>query len=208
MAKTRAKKGTGGVDRRDRIVGAALELYRVQGVAQTRMNEIARKARVDPPLLHYYFRDPDDLALAVIAKVLESLKEYSLRDSSKHEGDSRRQMLEYIRAPIRWAEENPELMTLWMYFYYLASRPGRFRELNDAIRRTGRERIAGMIYRGIERGAFEVEKGRSVAEIAAEIQSLLTGSAILFATEAEIGARAASAQVEHRVFALLGAGDR
>jgi AcrR family transcriptional regulator len=203
MAGKTERKGRAG-DRRERIVEAALDLYRRHGVAQTRMNEIARKARVDPPLLHYYFRDPDELALAVIAKVLESLKERSLREASKHADDSRREMLEYVRAPILWAEENPELMTLWMYFYYLASRSGRFRELNDSIRRGGRERISGMIYRGIERGEFAVEKGKTVAAVATEIQAMITGSAILFATEGETKASVAIAQLEGRTLALLG----
>ncbi len=192
------------LDRRARIIAAALECFGEKGVPGTRMAEVAKRARIDPPLIHYYFPDLETLHVAVIEKALEGLREYSLRGAKNHPDHPRLEMKEYIAAPLTWVRDFPAHMTLWLYFYYRATHMGPFRKMNDAIRKVGRERIRLMIYRGIENGDFRLASGVSAEEAAAEIQAILTGIAVVFATESDFGFERALRMNEARIFAILG----
>ncbi len=194
-------------DRKGRIVTAALEAMIENGVAQTRLNDVAKRAHVDPPLIHYYFKDLESLHLAVIEKVLESLKDYSLRDADPYQDDPLRWMKGYTRAPLLWAHEKPEFMHLWTYFYHLAGAQGPFRTLNNAIRKAGRERIAMAIYRGIEKSVFKPDPRVSVEALALDIQTIMSGFAILMTSEDALGLEQVSRQNEFLILSLLGVKD-
>ncbi|MBS1960629.1 MAG: TetR/AcrR family transcriptional regulator [Bdellovibrionales bacterium] len=195
--------------RRERIVAAALDAFVANGIAPTTMRDVAKRADVDPPLIHYYFKDIESLHLAVIALALEELKEYSLREAEKHPERPERWMAEYIKAPLTWIRDRPERMFLWVYFYTLAAKPGPgpFRSLNDQIRKVGRDRIRMKVFEGVERGVFHLPDGLTAAEAALEIQSWMTGSAIIFATENEIGYERSVRTLHRRIFSFLGVAD-
>ena len=59
---------------RDRIVAAALAIYRDQGLAGASNLAIARAADVAPATVRNHFPEPDDLASAVFAAVLAELQ--------------------------------------------------------------------------------------------------------------------------------------
>ncbi|WP_405771070.1 TetR family transcriptional regulator [Actinacidiphila glaucinigra] len=56
-----AGEPSGKSDRKDRILAAALELFAAKGHSGTTLREIARRADVDPALIHYFFGDKDTL---------------------------------------------------------------------------------------------------------------------------------------------------
>lgn len=198
------KKPSPPPNRREKIVSAALSAFIESGIAPTTMRDIAKRARVDPPLIHYYFKDLESLHLAVISLVLEDLKTYSLREASRWPNHPEKWIAAYMKAPLIWIRERPELIFLWVYFYALACRPGPFRDLNQEIRKTGRDRITLKVFEGIEKGVFELEPGLSAAEAGLEIQSWMTGSAILFATEKEVDYVTSVKALQRRIFSFLG----
>lgn len=55
------------------ILGAALEQFAQEGLAGARMDAIARLARVNKALLHYYFRDKETLYGAALEHVFTTL---------------------------------------------------------------------------------------------------------------------------------------
>ncbi len=57
----------GGVDTRAEIVAAAREIFREQGYAGVSMRAIARRAAVDPALVHHYFTDKAHLFIETMA---------------------------------------------------------------------------------------------------------------------------------------------
>lgn len=59
-----------GADRRARLLDVAAALFGERGFAATPLREIARRAKVTPALLHYYFGDKDKLVDALIAERL------------------------------------------------------------------------------------------------------------------------------------------
>ena len=59
---------------RDRIVAAAAELFRVQGVTRTSMAQVAAAADVAPGTIRNHFATTDDLATAVANDVMARLR--------------------------------------------------------------------------------------------------------------------------------------
>lgn len=175
--------GTPKIDRKARIVQAAMKLFIEQGVAQTKMAEIADKAGVDQPLIRYYFPTLDSLYAEVVAVALEDLKQASLQAVAQAGSDPGQLLVNYVRAPFEWGSRNPGPGSLWLYFYYLASFNPQFSLLNRTIRETGRDRITVMLYTGIEKGAFRLPPGLSVPELALALQGLITGNTIMAFTE-------------------------
>ncbi len=192
-------------DRRDAIIEAALRCYIEFGIAHTSGREIAKLAQVDPPLIHYYFPGREELHLAVIQKVLASLVEHSVKAIERYPEEHERHFRAYLRAPLEWAKTNPKLMQIWMYFYYTATQSGAFRELNEKIRKTGRDRIAKIIYEGIEQKIYHVARGTKVADLAIEIQAQMSGMAILCATENGLSFEECANLLEKRIFSMLNA---
>ena len=61
----------GGVDTRAEIIAAARAVFREQGYAGTSMRAIARRAAVDPALVHHYFTDKAHLFIETMALPLD-----------------------------------------------------------------------------------------------------------------------------------------
>lgn len=64
---------TSGLDAREKLIEAATELFAKQGVAATTFAMIAERAELTPAMLHYYFRDRDQLLDAVVKERLAPL---------------------------------------------------------------------------------------------------------------------------------------
>jgi TetR/AcrR family transcriptional regulator len=60
-------------DQRDRLLDAAIALFSKQGVAGTPLSAIARKARVTPALVHYYFGNREQLIDALMTERIAPL---------------------------------------------------------------------------------------------------------------------------------------
>jgi AcrR family transcriptional regulator len=62
-----------GLYAREKLIEAATELFAKQGVAATTFAMIANRAQLTPAMLHYYFKDRDQLLDAVVAERLSPL---------------------------------------------------------------------------------------------------------------------------------------
>src|SRR5215472_677886 len=63
-------------DTRALLIRAATELFAEQGVAATTLTTIARRAGLTPAMVHYYFKDRDQLIDAVVDERLAPLMAY------------------------------------------------------------------------------------------------------------------------------------
>ncbi len=63
-------------DARELLLTAATELFAEQGVAATTFANIARRARLTPAMLHYYFKDREELLDVVVEERLCPLLAY------------------------------------------------------------------------------------------------------------------------------------
>ena len=192
-------------DRKLKIIEAAVKLFAKEGAAFTKLSEVAKSAKVPAPLIHYYYKEPEDLHYDVILYVLESLKEYNLRGTQNTSNDPVSTLRAYLKGPLIWAKENPEYFGIWMYFYYMASRSERFEALQTQIRIGGRERIGLMLYQGFEKDVFKNPNRRPVSEIAREVQTQITGQAVMFGCEKrDRPIESFISDLEQSVFQMLG----
>jgi AcrR family transcriptional regulator len=101
----------------DKILRAARKVFTENGFAGARMQAIAREARVNKALLHYYFRSKEKLYQAVLRQILTQVWETIRREmgtSEKAQG-----MEEIIRtvvsAYIRTLKDNPDFPCIMLH---------------------------------------------------------------------------------------------
>jgi AcrR family transcriptional regulator len=199
---TRIRNKTG-QSTKQQITRAALECYTRLGPARTTNVDIAKRAGVPPPLVLYYFPGPDALFSEVIQHILEGLREEVLGAIQANVTNPRKALLAYVSAHLQWAARHEELLGIWLYFYYLATVNPHFRELNSAVRETGRERIAALIYEGMAKGHFEIPKSHDVPALAREIQLLINGGWVMPFTEKHCPLGTLITDIEARVESIL-----
>jgi AcrR family transcriptional regulator len=191
--------------RRALIIAASVDIFMENGAAFTKLSEVAKRAKVPAPLIHYYFKDIEDLHYETILMAYENLKASALKTLALYKDDSLLFMKEYIKGLILWPILNPGYFSIWLYFYYMASYSEKFRALDTQIRTTGRDRIALMIYEGMERGTFHLLPGASAHDIAHEVQAILTGQFVLYSTETKTRTIDYSLkQTTNRILGMLG----
>ncbi len=170
-------------DRKEKLIEAAFKLMQSHGVSGLRLADIAKQAKVPAPLIHYYFQDLDDLHYEVILKLHYEILDDNIREAEKNREDPLRWFQEYLYGPLLWANQNPQKMAIWLYFYHLAARSERFERLNTEMSVRGRERIALILYEGVEKKVFKIPEGMNVQDTAKMIQSMIVGITITSASE-------------------------
>src|SRR4051794_7840040 len=125
-------------DRRSRLIVAALEVFTEKGIGHTKMADIAARARLDQALLRYHFPSLDSLYLEVFREVVsgeEGISEGFSRVATKSPLDALRA---YVTGYFEWGAKNRKRLSLFQYFYYLASYHPEFTRINDERRAMGR----------------------------------------------------------------------
>lgn len=104
----------GAPDVRERLLDAALVLFSEHGIAGTTLSLVARKARVTPALMHYYFGDKERLIDAAIAERLQPLV---MQVGSRLAGamkEPRRAIETFVREAISTLSAHEWLPGLWL----------------------------------------------------------------------------------------------
>jgi AcrR family transcriptional regulator len=73
-----------GPAKRERLVGAARELFHEQGVEKTTIADISQRAKVLPGNIYYYFKTKDDVIEAVIGSLARDLRELITQIEQRH----------------------------------------------------------------------------------------------------------------------------
>jgi AcrR family transcriptional regulator len=101
-------------DERGRLLDVALSLFARHGIAATPLTAIARRARVTPALLHYYFGSRDRLLDALMEERFLPLMEPVRADLLAQAHDPARQISALVLGLFRVLEANPWLPPLWL----------------------------------------------------------------------------------------------
>ena len=100
--------------RRERLLDAALREFSEQGVATAPLNAIARRARVTPALLHYYFGNRESLIDAVFAERIVPLIGTVWQRLAVGEARPRELVASFVRNTAAVVAEYPWLPQLWV----------------------------------------------------------------------------------------------
>ena len=101
-------------DQRNRLIDAAVTLFARHGVAATSTKAIAAEAGVTPALVHYYFRDRDQLLDTVFDERLQPLIEQVFGAMASHPGDIVSTLPALAGQFIRTASATPWFPGLWI----------------------------------------------------------------------------------------------
>lgn len=116
-AKTRRSPGRppkARVDQRARLLDVAVDLFARHGIAATPLSAIARRARVTPALLHYYFGDRERLLDALMEERIVPLVA-PLQDDLRKLADAPRAQIEaFVHDLLRMLAGHPWLPPLWL----------------------------------------------------------------------------------------------
>ncbi|WP_043420253.1 TetR/AcrR family transcriptional regulator [Cupriavidus basilensis] len=111
----RPAAGDGGsAGQREQLLDAATELFAQRGVAATPIKTIATHAGVTPALVHYYFRDRDQLLDAVVDERLQPLVEQVFAPASADGADPAAMLVGVAGRLIRTAAATPWFPGLWI----------------------------------------------------------------------------------------------
>lgn len=101
-------------DVRERLLDVALALFSEHGIAGTALSLVARKARVTPALMHYYFGNKDRLVDAIIDERLEPLVQAFGAKIGALTNDPRRAIEAFVAEVIATLTAHAWLPGLWL----------------------------------------------------------------------------------------------
>ncbi|WP_373460804.1 TetR/AcrR family transcriptional regulator [Cupriavidus pinatubonensis] len=107
------RPSAGNPGQRDQLLDAATELFARHGVAATSIRAIAEHAGVTPALVHYYFRDRDQLLDAIVEERLQQLVDAIFTPSATPE-DPVAMLVGIASRLIRVAAATPWFPGLWI----------------------------------------------------------------------------------------------
>lgn len=124
-------------DLRRSLIDNALELIRANGIEGLSLRKLAERVGVSQTALYHYFKDKQDLLLAIGETVVEQFTQ-TLIDSIASQPPGR-QLEAFVVAYIRYARENPELYELLLgRTTWKNARPHAFHQTaRHSIRRFG-----------------------------------------------------------------------
>ena len=140
--------------RPEEITAAALELFSERGYATTRLEDVAARAGVSKGTLYLYFANKEDLFKAVLREGFISPLAEMRETVQRYEGAT----FELVEMLVRgwWQHIGATRLSAIPKLIIAEARnfPEVARFYVDEVVRPGREAIAGILRRGIERGEF------------------------------------------------------
>lgn len=185
------------------ILESAVRLFAKNGVGGTSLVDIAKAAKVPPPLVSYHFPSKDLLLSEVANYVVEDLREFSIKAMLVRKKGVMDRLLGYAVAPILWSQKNPDFASVFLYFYHAASVNEQLRLQNDQVRDAGRKRIALILYEGVEKRELKIPLNRSVEDMAQIVQALITGQSLIGLTENQMGLNVCRRNLESAIRILF-----
>ena len=105
--------GRSGRDTRDSIIGEAVQLFAKQGVAATTFAKIAKRAGLTPAMMHYYFKNRDELLDAVVEERLAPVAARVWNPIG--EGENPGEMVrKFVHGLVREVETMPWIPPTWI----------------------------------------------------------------------------------------------
>jgi AcrR family transcriptional regulator len=171
--KAQAEKSAGA------IVKAAFDVIASNSISGTSTSKIASAAGVSKPLLHYHFKNKEEILERVLKGVLEKLLEIPLENANK-ELSSFEEIKGIFKRYKETITSEPDLLVV---FYDFWVRGARTPEIRKAIIRrfdAFRGYIAQLVTEGVSRGEFKPEKSHMIPPL---MISFLEGASIQLITD-------------------------
>lgn len=103
-----------GVEQRNRLLDAALQLFARQGIVDTTLGQIAREAGFTPAMMHYYFKTRDQLLDVLVEERFGPLRAGLGVPFQENPDDAVAAITQLAQRLVRAATEHPWFAPLWV----------------------------------------------------------------------------------------------
>jgi TetR/AcrR family transcriptional regulator, transcriptional repressor of bet genes len=189
--------------RRAQITGALAKVMARRGYDGATVADVAKAARLSPGLVHYHFKNKQEILLAMLADLVARHDAGLERRLLEAAGDPEREISAFIDFHLgRGADADPQALSCWILLSGEALRDAKVRAPFEAALENTARRAARIIVTGIEQGVFACD---SVEAAASAIVAVIQGYFVLAASARNVipkGSAASSAKC--MALALLG----
>ncbi len=145
--------------RRNDIIDAAEKLFFSRGLETTTMDEVAEQAELSKGTLYLYFKNKEDLYLAVNARGLRIMTKM-IRESTAKANDSLEKIVATGKAYYHFYKTYPDYFNLLLYYEILESSPedkSNSASECEEIGMKGLDFFAGIIKEAINHGSIRTD---------------------------------------------------
>ena len=161
--------------RRAQLTKAAYTVINKKGFYNFTIRDIAKEAELSTGLVHYYFKDKQDLLLKLLKEMNDNMKKY-LKQCYGDTDDPGKKLNIFLKQAFELAKDK-EYFSVIADFWTQTNRNERMKRANIALMKSYRDEISGILNEGIEKGIF-VEM--NVPYFSTKIISLMHGFIIQY----------------------------
>ena len=162
--------------RRSQLTKAAYKVVSRKGYYNFTIKDIAKESGLSSGLVHYYFKDKQDLLLNLLKEINLNIRSYLNKELVKLE-NPRDKLIAYIDQAFGLIENEKEYFYVLIDFWTQVNHNPRMRQANSKLLQSYRDECAVILKEGISAGMF---KEMDVAFTATAIVSIIQGTIIQY----------------------------
>jgi AcrR family transcriptional regulator len=162
--------------RRLQLTRAAYRVVSRKGYYNFTLKDIAREAGLSAGLVHYYFKDKQDLLLNLLKEINSNMKAYLTRELMKLT-DPLDRLTAFMDQAFGLVEKEKEYFYVLIDFWTQVNRNSRMRQANIRLFQSYRDECAALLSEGMESGVFAKMDVKYTATV---IISLIQGTIIQY----------------------------
>ena len=162
--------------RRSQLIRAAYKVVGQKGYYDFTIRDIAREAGLSTGLVHYYFKNKEDLLLNLLKEMNANLKHY-LNKALTLLSDPRDKLLAFCDQAFDLLDKEIAYFYVLIYFWAQINHNNRIRQANVKLFQSYRDEIASILKEGAAKGLFMVTDVKLTSVI---IISLIQGTIIQY----------------------------
>ena len=167
--------------RRAQLIRAAYKVVGQKGYSDFTIRDIAREAGLSTGLVHYYFKNKEDLLLNVLKEMNANLKSY-LNKALAELTEPRDKLTAFCDQAFELVDKEKAYFYVLIDFWAQISRNKRIRQANVKLFQSYRDEIAAILKEGVAKGVFMVVDVKLASVI---IISLIQGTIIQYVMDNE-----------------------
>ncbi len=162
--------------RRSQLTRAAYNVVSKKGYYNFTIKDISKESGLSTGLVHYYFKNKQDLMLNLIREMNKNLKKY-LNNGLSHSDDPVEKLKIYITQAFELVKNEENYFYVVIDFFSQINRSERMRKANIRLIDSYRNECARILQEGVEKGVF---KDIDINYVTTVIISLIQGMIIQY----------------------------
>lgn len=159
--------------RRNQLTRAAYKVVSRKGYYNFTVRDIAKEAGLSTGLVHYYFKNKDDLLVSVLRVMNENLSFY-LAKALEQTDDPKEKIIIFIDEAFHLVEREKEYFHVLIDFWTQINHNERMRKANIKLYQSYRAECSKILQEGIEKKVFkDVDVEYTATMIVAFVQGLI-----------------------------------